>query len=72
MDFKPDPLEYLSVFKKALLKKESSVEDEKQIVLKLRMFTGAIYEVLYSGRFTFVIFSGMKYNMTTLKKGGNG
>lgn len=52
MDFKPDPLEYLSVFKKALLKKESSVEDEKQIVLKLRMFTGAIYEVLYSGRFT--------------------
>lgn len=52
MDLKPDPLSYLSVFKKVLLKKESSMEDEKQIVLKLRMFTGAIYEVLYLSRFT--------------------
>lgn len=51
MDFKLNPPAYLSVFKKVLLKKESSVEDEKQIVLKLRMFIGAIYEVLYSSRF---------------------
>ena len=51
MDFKLDPPAYLSVFKKALLKKESSAEEEKQIVLKLRMFIGAVYEVLYSGRF---------------------
>lgn len=52
MDFKLEPLSYLSVFKKVLLKKESSVEDEKRIVLKLRMFIGAIYEILYLGRFT--------------------
>lgn len=51
MDFQPDPLKYLFVFKKLLLKKESSMEDEKQIILKLRMFIGAIYEVLYSSRF---------------------
>ena len=42
-----EPKNFLINFKKVLLNSEHSIEYEKSIILKLRMFLGSLYEVLY-------------------------
>jgi AcrR family transcriptional regulator len=39
---------FLINFKKELLNNEHSIEYEKSVILKLRMFLGSLYEVLYA------------------------
>ena len=47
LDKDTEPKNFLINFKEVLLNKECNMEYEKSIILKLRMFLGSIYEVLY-------------------------
>ena len=47
LDKDTEPKNFLINFKEVLLNKECNMEYEKSIILKLRMFLGSLYEVLY-------------------------